>query len=58
MYAPTTMEKKDFILDASMKMILEIIKEWEFDDDVTIVEIAKDCADAATKIWDRANMNL
>ena len=52
------MTKAEFILDASMKMVLEIIKEWEFDDDVTIVEIAKDCADAATKIWDKANINL
>ena len=52
------MAKEEFILDASMKMVLEIIKEWEFDDDVTIVEIAKDCADAAAKIWDKANINL
>lgn len=52
------MTKEEFILDASMKMLLEIIKEWEFEDDVTIVEIAKDCADAATKIWDKANINF
>ena len=52
------MTKEDFILDASMKMVLEIIHEWELDDNVTIVEIAKDCADAATKIWEKANINL
>ena len=52
------MTKEEFILDASMKMVLELIKEWEFEEDVTIVEIAKDCADAATKIWDKANINL
>ncbi len=52
------MTKEEFILDASMKMILGIIKEWEFDGDVTIVDIAKDCADAATKIWDKANINF
>lgn len=48
------MTKEEFILDASMKMILEIINQWE---DADIVEIAKDCADAATKIWEKANIN-
>ena len=50
------MTKEEFILDASMKMVLEIIKEW--DDGEGIVDLAKDCADAATKIWDKANINL
>lgn len=50
------MEKKDFILDTSMKMVLEIIKEW--DDGEGIVDLAKECANAAEKIWDKANINL
>ena len=45
------MEKKDFILDASMKMLLEIIREWDTGDE-ELVDIAKDCAIAAEKIWD------
>ena len=51
------MTKEEFILDASMKMLLEIIREWETDDE-ELVDIAKDCAMAAEKIWDRANINL
>ena len=51
------MTKEEFILDASMKMLLEIIREWDTGDE-ELVEIAKDCADAATKIWDKANINL
>lgn len=51
------MEKKDFILDASMKMLLEIIREWETGDE-ELVDIAKDCAMAAEKIWDRANLQI
>lgn len=52
----TTMEKKDFILDASMKMVLAIINEW--DDGEGIVDLAKDCANAAEKIWDKANLQI
>lgn len=51
------MEKKDFILDASMKMLLEIIREWKTGDE-ELVDIAKDCAMAAEKIWDRANLQI
>ena len=50
------MTKEEFILDASMKMLLEIIHEW--DDGDGIVDLAKDCATAAEKIWDKANIHL
>ena len=50
------MTKEEFILDASMKMVLAIIHEW--DDGDGIVDLAKDCADAAAKIWDKANIHL
>ena len=51
------MTKQEFILDASMKMLLEIIREWDTGDE-ELVDIAKDCAIAAEKIWDKANINL
>ena len=51
------MTKEEFILDASMKMLLEIIREWDTGDE-ELVDIAKDCAIAAEKIWDKANINL
>lgn len=50
------MTKEEFIIDASMKMVLTIINEW--DDGEGIVDLAKECADAAEKIWDKANINL
>lgn len=51
------MERKEFILEASMKILSEVIKEWDTGDE-ELVDIAKDCASAAEKIWDKANLQI
>ena len=47
------MNKAEFILDASMKMLMKIIEECEMEE--SIKDLAEECASAAEKIWDKAH---
>ena len=47
------MNKEEFILDASMKMLMKIIEECEMEEGIE--DLAEECASAAEKIWDKAH---